>query len=99
MAADPTQIELSRLEKSVYKSYYIPNKNSTNVNTFSSVFYKSFTNTIWYSTTMKILESTTVITDKVTTNNQKIYDSTTLTYKVENGYDFLIDTTCVMGLP
>lgn len=103
-----SQIELERLNRSIHRDQYIPlSEPNTNVPIngesppkplFHTIFFKSFTNTIWHSTNKLILDKSNPVASKLDLYGKSV-DVDTITYKVPHSIHMLIETTCIMPIP
>lgn len=97
-----SQIELERLYESQYKSLYIPpsedDKTVTDKIDYHTIFFKSFTNTIWNSTGKIMLKQETPIQISYDVFGQSML-ATSITYNVDSNIGFLIDTMCIYPFP
>lgn len=97
-----SQIELERLIESQYNELYIPPSDNSNNNQkkieYHTIFFKSFTNTIWNSTGKVILKQETPTPVSFDLYGQNV-DAVSITYTVDSSIAFLIDTHCIYPLP
>lgn len=97
-----SQIELERLHESQYNSLYIPPSEDDKAQggkiDYHTIFFKSFTNTIWNSTGKLILKQQTPTQVSFDLYGKSV-EATSITYDVDSSIAFLIDTMCIYSFP